>query len=98
MSWVPGHVRTPPSRGPRRPRRSIEERASALHARTNEQTVLAAIRSACDRDPGAVAAVFPAQPALGLLDETRFTRAGLTAPPAHSRSDCAATATRPSCC
>ncbi|WP_326585325.1 amino acid adenylation domain-containing protein [Streptomyces sp. NBC_00481] len=48
-----------------------------MHARTNEQTVLAAIRSACDRDPGAVAAVFPAQPALGRPDETRFTRAGL---------------------
>ncbi|MDG4862415.1 fatty acyl-AMP ligase, partial [Streptomyces sp. T-3] len=48
-----------------------------MHASTGERTALSAIRTVCESNPEAVAAVFPAQPALGQSDEIRFTRGEL---------------------
>lgn len=41
---------------------------------TGRETALDVIRAVCDADPTATAAVFPAQPAIGLAQEVRFSR------------------------
>ncbi|MEU3723200.1 amino acid adenylation domain-containing protein [Streptomyces sp. NPDC031705] len=45
-----------------------------MQARTGQETALGVMRAVCEADPGATAAVFPAQPAIGLAREVRFTR------------------------
>ncbi|MEU9419272.1 amino acid adenylation domain-containing protein [Streptomyces sp. NPDC048272] len=48
-----------------------------MQATTGRKTVLDAMRAVCEADPEATAAEFPAQPAIGLAQEVRFTRAEL---------------------
>nr|ABI22131.1 putative non-ribosomal peptide synthetase [Streptomyces lavendulae] len=48
-----------------------------MQASTGRETVLGAIRAVCETDPGATAAVFPAQPAIGLTEAVTFSREGL---------------------